>query len=101
MSRQDPWLRSKVARGTGWNEQFRGRFFYDDRHESNAQLQSRDQCQDDNKHTVEQDALTIRVQAEQHLGVLGRPSFGHPALSDDRLDGKAPSAYELRYPVVI
>ncbi len=56
--------------------------------ESSAQLQSHDRRQDDNKHTVEQDGLTIRAQAEQHLGVLWRPSFGHPLYPMTGLTGR-------------
>ena len=69
--------------------------------ESSAQLQSHDRRQDDNKHTVEQDGLTIRAQAEQHLGCPLAPLIRTSALSDDWLDGKAGAVYELRYPVVI
>jgi hypothetical protein len=49
--------------------------------ESSAQLQSHDRRQDDNKHTVEQDGLTIRAQAEQLFGGLRRPSFAASQLT--------------------
>jgi hypothetical protein len=48
--------------------------------ESSARLQSRDRRQDDNKHTVEQDGLTIRAQADQLLGVLASPHSPQPNL---------------------
>jgi hypothetical protein len=52
-------------------------------------------------HIVGQDAPLIHCKGERHCYASSGLNSGKAAIADDRLDGKAPSALDDDYPVVI